>query len=311
VTLFASGDSVTRGRLAACAPRAQRLDGVRDPLPQLLVMLERVLQREHEFDVLHFHTEPLAHFPLFRGLRGKTVTTLHGRLDAPELQPLFREFGDMPVVSISDAQRAPAPGMNWLATVYHGLSPDVCPFNPSPRGRYFAFLGRVSPEKGLDRAIGIARRAGAPLRIAAKVDPVDEAYFANQIVPLLGGDIEFIGELSEREKPRFLGNAMALLFPIDWPEPFGLAMIEAMSCGTPVLAWARGSVPEIVQDGASGFVVDSVDAAVARARSIAALDRMRVRRSFEKRFLAARMAQDYLSVYRSMGRRALTATHEA
>jgi glycosyltransferase involved in cell wall biosynthesis len=311
VTLFASGDSVTRGRLAACAPRAQRLDGVRDPLPQLLVMLERVLQREHEFDVLHFHTEPLAHFPLFRGLRGKTVTTLHGRLDAPELQPLFREFGDMPVVSISDAQRAPAPGMNWLATVYHGLSPDVCPFNPSPRGRYFAFLGRVSPEKGLDRAIGIARRAGAPLRIAAKVDPVDEAYFASQIVPLLGGDIEFIGELSEREKPRFLGNAMALLFPIDWPEPFGLAMIEAMSCGTPVLAWARGSVPEIVQDGASGFVVDSVDAAVARARSIAALDRMRVRRSFEKRFLAARMAQDYLSVYRSMGRRALTATHEA
>jgi len=311
VTLFASGDSVTRARLAACAPRAQRLDGVRDPLPQLLVMLERVLQREHEFDVLHFHTEPLAHFPLFRGLRGKTVTTLHGRLDAPELQPLFREFRDMPVVSISDAQRLPAPNMNWLATVYHGLSPDVCPFNPSPRGRYFAFLGRVSPEKGLDRAIEVARRAGARLRIAAKVDSADEAYFAGQIVPLLGGDIEFIGELSEREKPRFLGNATALLFPIDWPEPFGLAMIEAMSCGTPVLAWARGSVPEIVQDGASGFVVDSVDAAVARARSIAALDRMQVRRSFEKRFLAARMAQDYLSVYRSLGRRARTATHAA
>jgi glycosyltransferase involved in cell wall biosynthesis len=311
VTLFASGDSVTRARLAACAPRAQRLDGVRDPLPQLLVMLERVLQREHEFDVLHFHTEALAHFPLFRGLRGKTVTTLHARLDAPELQPLFREFGDMPVVSISDAQRVPALNMNWLATVYHGLSPDVCPFNPVPRGRYFAFLGRVSPEKGLDRAIETARRAGARLRIAAKVDPLDEAYFASQIVPLLGGDIEFIGELSEREKPRFLGNATALLFPIDWPEPFGLAMIEAMSCGTPVLAWARGSVPEIVQDGASGFVVDSVDAAVARARSIAALDRMQVRRSFEKRFLAARMAQDYLSVYRSMGRRALTATHAA
>jgi len=195
VTLFASGDSVTEASLVACAPRAQRLDGVRDLLPQLLVMLERVLQREREFDVLHFHTEPLAHFPLFRALRGKTVTTLHGRLDTPELKPLFREFGDMPVVSISDSQRAPAQGMNWLATVYHGLSPDVCPFNPSPRGRYFAFLGRVSPEKGLDRAIGIARRAGVTLRIAAKVDAVDEPYFRNRIVPLLGRGIEFLGDV--------------------------------------------------------------------------------------------------------------------
>ena len=311
VTLFASGDSVTEASLVACAPRAQRLDGVRDLLPQLLVMLERVLKREQEFDVLHFHTEPLAHFPLFRALRGKTVTTLHGRLDTPELKPLFREFGDMPVVSISDSQRAPAQGMNWLATVYHGLSPDVCPFNPSPRGRYFAFLGRVSPEKGLDRAIGIARRAGVTLRIAAKVDAVDEPYFRNRIVPLLGPGIEFLGELSERDKPAFLGNATALLFPIDWPEPFGLAMIEAMSCGTPVLAWARGSVAEIVEDGSSGFVVDSIEAAVARVPAIAALDRRQVRRRFEKRFVASRMAQDYLSVYHSLWRRRLPLIHEA
>jgi glycosyltransferase involved in cell wall biosynthesis len=311
VTLFASGDSVTGARLAASAPRAQRLDGVRDGLPQLLVMLEHVLQREQEFDVLHFHTEPLAHFPLFRALRAKTVTTLHSRLDAPELQPLLREFVDMPVVSISDSQRAPAPGMNWLATVYHGLSPDVCPCNPSPRGRYFAFLGRVSPEKGLDRAIEIARRTGVALRIAAKVDPVDEAYFSSRIVPLLGAGIEFIGELSERDKPGFLGNATALLFPIDWPEPFGLAMIEAMSCGTPVLAWATGSVPELVEDGVTGFLVDSVDAAVDRTPAIATLDRMHVRRRFEGRFLASRMTQDYLTVYRSLGRRRLPVIHEA
>jgi len=311
VTLFASGDSVTRARLVACAPRAQRLDGVRDGLPQLLVMLERVLRRQHEFDVLHFHTEPLAHFPLFRALRAKTVTTLHGRLDPPELQPLVREFADMPVVSISDRQRAPAPGMNWLATVYHGLSPDVCPCNPSPRTRYFAFLGRVSPEKGLDRAIEIARRTGIPLRVAAKVDPADEAYFRSRIVPLLGDGIEFIGELSERDKPAFLGNATALLFPVDWPEPFGLAMIEAASCGTPVLAWARGAVPEVVEDGVTGFVVDSLDAAVAAVRAIPTLDRLQIRRRFEARFLASRMTQDYLTVYRALGRRHITAANEA
>jgi glycosyltransferase involved in cell wall biosynthesis len=311
VTLFASGDSVTRARLVACAPRAQRLDGVRDGLPQLLVMLERVLRRQHEFDVLHFHTEPLAHFPLFRALRTRTVTTLHSRLDVPELQPLIREFADMPVVSISDSQRAPAPGMNWLATVYHGLSPDVCPCNPAPRTRYFAFLGRVAPEKRLDLAIEIARRTGIPLRVAAKVDPADEAYFRSRIVPLLGGSIEFIGELSERDKPAFLGNATALLFPIDWPQPFGLAMIEALSCGTPVLAWARGAVPEVVEDGVTGFVVDSTDAAVAAARAIPTLDRMRIRQRFEARFLASRMTQDYLTVYRALGRRHITAANEA
>jgi glycosyltransferase involved in cell wall biosynthesis len=312
VTLFASGDSATRARLVACAPGALRLDAsVRDPLPHLIVMLERVRQRAHEFDVLHFHIEPLLHLPLFRPLKGKTVTTLHGRLDPPDLQPLLREFSDMPLVSVSDSQRAPAPGLNWLATVYHGLSPAVCPCNPSPKGRYFAFLGRVSPEKGLDRAIEIARRAGVALRIAAKVDPADEAYFRSRIVPLLGGRIEFIGELDEREKPAFLGNALALLFPIDWPEPFGLAMIEAMSCGTPVLAWPRGAVREIVEDGRTGFIVDSIDAALAKLPALCALDRTQVRRRFEGRFVASRMAHDYLSVYRSLGRPQLTEAYEA
>jgi glycosyltransferase involved in cell wall biosynthesis len=312
VSLFASGDSVTRARLVACAPRALRLDSsVRDPVPHLLVMLERVRQRAHEFDVLHFHIDPLLHFPLFRGLKEKTVTTLHGRLDLPDLQPLFREFSDMPVVSISDSQRAPARGMNWLATVYHGLSPDVCPCNPSPKGQYFAFLGRVSPEKGLDRAIEIARRAGVHLRIAAKIDSVDEPYFRSRIVPLLGGRIEFVGEVDEREKPAFLGNALGLFFPIDWPEPFGLAMIEAMSCGTPILAWPNGAAPEIVEDGRSGFLVDSIDAAVAKLPALKALDRIQVRRRFEARFAASRMAQDYLGVYRALGRRELTAPHEA
>jgi glycosyltransferase involved in cell wall biosynthesis len=311
VTLFASGDSSTRARLVAGAPRALRLDpAVRDPLPHLLVMLEHVRRRAHEFDVLHFHTEPLVHFPLFRTLNGKTVTTLHGRLDSPDLQPLLREFRDMPAVSISDSQRAPARGMNWLATVYHGLSPDVCPCNPVPRGQYYAFLGRVSPEKGLDRAIEIARRAGVKLRIAAKVDSVDEPYFRSRILPLLGGAIEFVGELEERDKPGFLGNARGLLFPIDWPEPFGLAMIEAMSCGTPVLAWPNGSAPEIVEDGVTGFLADSIDAAVSKLPALAALDRTRVRARFEERFAASRMAQDYLRLYRSLRHRQPTPAHE-
>jgi glycosyltransferase involved in cell wall biosynthesis len=311
VTLFASGDSATRARLVACAPHALRLDpAVRDPLPHLLVMLERVRQRAHEFDVLHFHTEPLVHFPLFRALKGKTVTTLHGRLDSPDLQPLLREFSDMPAVSISDSQRAPARGMNWLSTVYHGLSPDVCPCNPVPRGQYYAFLGRISPEKGLDRAIEIARRAGVKLRIAAKVDAADEPYFRSRIVPLLGGGIEFAGELAERDKPGFLGNASGLFFPIDWPEPFGLAMIEAMSCGTPVLAWPKGSAPEIVEPGVTGFLVESTDAAVSKVPALAALDRAQVRRRFEARFTASRMAQAYLAVYRSLGREQLKKIYE-
>jgi glycosyltransferase involved in cell wall biosynthesis len=306
VTLFASGDSSTSARLIASAPRALRLDtSAKDPMPHLVMMLERVRQLAHEFDVLHFHVENV-HLPMFRTLARKTLTTLHGRLDFPELPALYREFREMPLVSISDSQRRALPTANWAGTVYHGLAAEVCPLNPSPPrgpGRYFAFLGRVSPEKGLERAIEIARRAGVRLRIAAKIDAPDERYFRERITPLLRSPlIEFLGEVDERGKPAFLGNAAALLFPIDWPEPFGLAMIEAMSCGTPVIAWPNGSVPEIVDEGVTGFVVDSVDKAVSAAQKVPLLDRVRVRARFEQRFSASRMARDYLAVYRSLGR---------
>ncbi len=309
VTLFASGDSETSAELVECAPRAQRLDAeVRDPLPQLALMLELVRARAHEFDVLHFHLEHL-HLPLFRPLARKTLTTLHGRLDAPGLADLYRAFADMPLVSISNAQRAPLPFAHWAGTVYHGLAAEVCPFNPAPRGGYVAFLGRASPEKGLERAIEIARRAGVRLRIAAKVDRADDDYFRERIKPQLGQPgIEFIGEVNEAQKPAFLGNASALLFPIDWPEPFGLAMIEAMSCGTPVVAWPRGSVPEIVENGVTGLVADSVEAAADALAAAGRLDRARVRSRFEQRFSARRMAGDYLALYRALGRqRALSA----
>ena len=304
VTLFASGDSETSAKLVACSRRALRLDpSVKDPLAHLTLMLERVRSRAQEFDILHFHLEHL-HFPLFRSVARKTVTTVHGRLDLPELPPLYREFSDMPLVSVSNAQRAPVPFANWVGTVHHGLAREVCPFNPAPRGGYFAFLGRVSPEKGLERAIEIARRAGARLRIAAKVDPADEEYFRSEIMPLVATPgVEFVGELTEAQKPAFLGNATALIFPIDWPEPFGLAMIEAMSCGTPVIAWPQGAVPEVVEHGRTGFVVDSIDAALAALERAPRLDRLAVRSRFEERFSAARMAQDYLSVYRALARR--------
>jgi glycosyltransferase involved in cell wall biosynthesis len=303
VTLFASGDSQTSARLVSCAPRALRLDPqVKDALPHHVLMLERVRQRAHEFDVLHFHLENL-HLPLFRPLARKALTTMHGRLDIPDLAPLYREFDDMPLVSISDSQRKPLPSAQWIGTVHHGLSADVCPFNPAPRGAYFAFLGRVSPEKGLDRAIEIARRAGVTLRIAAKVDMADERYFRERIAAQLNAPgVEFIGELDEGHKPAFLGNATALLFPIDWPEPFGLAMIEAMSCGTPVIAWPHGSVPEIVEHGVSGFLVDSIEEAVTAVRHIGRIDRRKVRSRFDERFTASRMAHDYLAVYRALGR---------
>jgi glycosyltransferase involved in cell wall biosynthesis len=304
VTLFAAGDSETSAKLVACAPRAQRLDAsLKDPLAHLTLMLEQVRSRAHEYDVLHFHIESL-HLPLFRPMARKTVTTLHSRLDCAELVALYREFADMPVVSISASQRAPLPFANWVGTVYHGLAREVCPFNPAPRGNYFAFLGRVSREKGLERAIDIARRANVRLRIAAKIDRVDEDYFNEEIAPLLSAPgIEFVGEVNEAQKPAFLGNATALLFPIDWPEPFGLAMIEAMSCGTPVIAWRNGSVPEVVEDGRTGLIVASTEEAVAAVGRVARLDRLAVRERFEERFSAARMAQDYLAVYRALGRR--------
>ena len=304
VTLFASGDSQTSARLVACAPRALRLDPrVRDPLPHHLLMIERVRSRAHEFDVLHFHVEHV-HLPLFRPFARKSVTTLHGRLDLPDLPALYQEFDDMPLVSISDAQRKPLPQANWVGTVYHGLPDAVCPFNPAPRGPYLAFLGRVSPEKGIERAIEIARRAAQPLRIAAKIDQSEEGYWRSRIAPLLSGPlVHFLGEVNEEDKPALLGNATALLFPIDWPEPFGLAMIEAMSCGTPVIAWPNGSVPEIIEHGVTGFIVDSIEKAVAAVHEAPRLDRAQVRRRFDERFSASRMARDYLSVYRSLARR--------
>jgi len=308
VTLFASGDSETSARLIACAPRALRLDAaVKHPLAPVTLMLEKVRQHAAEFDVLHFHIDHL-HLPLFRPLARRTVTTMHGRLDCAELAPLYGEFTDMPLVSISDGQRKALPSANWVGTVYHGLAREVCPFNPAPRGGYFAFLGRVSPEKGLERAIEIAQRAKVRLRIAAKLDREDEDYFKGRLEPLFGlPGIEFIGEVTEAQKPAFLGNATALLFPIDWPEPFGLAMIEAMSCGTPVIAWRNGSVPELVDHGRTGLVVESIEEAVAAVEKAARLDRLAVRERFEERFSAARMAQDYLAVYRALARRRVAA----
>ena len=302
VTLFASGDSSTAARLVACAPRALRLDPrVRDPLPHHLLQLERVRARAAEFDVLHFHVEHL-HLPLFRPMAAKTLTTLHGRLDLPDLPPLYREFDELPLVSISNAQRQALPGARWAATVYHGLAEGVCPFNPVPRGGYLAFLGRISPEKGVERAVAIARRAGMRLRIAAKVDRgADERYWRERVAALIdGSQVEFMGEVGEAQKPVFLGNAAALLFPIDWPEPFGLAMIEAMSCGTPVIGWANGSVPEVIDHGVTGLIVNSVEEAANAVPQALRMDRAAVRRRFDERFSAARMARDYLAVYRTL-----------
>src|ERR1700760_4142850 len=288
VTLFASGDSQTEAKLRAACDRALRLDSrCRDPLPHHLVMLNRVARSAEEFDIIHFHVDFL-HFPLFARLQGKTLTTAHGRLDLPDLPPLFHEFKMMPLVSISDAQRAPVPWANWQGTVHHGLPTDL--YLPGRGdGGYLAFIGRISPEKGVEKAINIARRAGIPLKIAAKVDKPDLDYYNAKIKRLLKEPgVEFIGEIGDRDKGEFLGRAIALLFPIDWPEPFGLVMIEAMANGTPIIAFRRGSVPEIVDEGVTGFIVDSVDAAVAAVPRAAALDRSRVRRCFEKRFSVER-----------------------
>jgi glycosyltransferase involved in cell wall biosynthesis len=300
VTLFASGDSITAANLLPCVPKALRLDtSVVDSIPYYMLMLDRVRQRADEFDVLHFHIDQFQ-FPLFRSIAGRTVTTLHGRQDLPDLLPLYLGFDDMPLVSISNDQRRPVPNANFAATVYHGLPVDL--HRPTARrGNYVAFLGRISPEKRPDRAIAIARALRIPLKIAAKVDRVDEAYFRTTIEPLLDGvGVEFIGEINEQQKTQFLGEAQALLFPIDWPEPFGLSMIEAMSCGTPVLGFRCGSVPEIIDDGVTGAIVDTMEQAVAALPSVIALDRAKVRQRFEQRFSATRMAKDYVGVYRSL-----------
>jgi glycosyltransferase involved in cell wall biosynthesis len=300
VTLFASGDSQTSAKLEPMWPKALRLDGrVCDPFALHLVMLERVRQLAPEFDLLHCHLDYYP-FSLFSRQPTPFVTTLHGRLDLPEHQPVFNTFPDIPVVSISDAQRLPVPQAGWIRTVYHGLPDQLLtprPVEPS----YLAVLGRIAPEKRVDRAIAIARRAGLPLKIAAKVDKVDREYFETEIRPLLAGPgIEFIGEINDAQKSEFLSGALALLMPIEWPEPFGLVMIEAMACGAPVLAYRRGSVPEIVEDGLTGFVVDDDASAVAAIDPLLRLPRAKIRKRFEQRFTARRMAEDYLDVYSTL-----------
>jgi glycosyltransferase involved in cell wall biosynthesis len=297
VTLFASGDSKTRARLIAGCPKALRLaEKIRDPLGYHLCMLDEVMRRADEFDVIHSHADYLA-YPFLAHCRTASVSTLHGRLDLDDLEPIYRRFTDLPVVSISDAQRRPLPRCNWMRTVHHGLPLEELRFRPEPLG-HLAFLGRVSVEKRVDRAIEIARRSGLPLRIAAKIDPADRGYYESVVEPLLGDPhIEFIGEIGAEQKSDFLGSARALLFPIDWPEPFGLVMIEAMACGTPVIAFRGGSVAEVVKDGVSGFVVDSVDEAVEAVTRVSELDRRECRAWFEERFHVGRMVDEYLEVY--------------
>ena len=297
VTLFASGDSVTSARLRPMAPRALRFEpNLRDPMAAHALMLEEVYRSADQFDVLHFHLDYTT-YSLFSRQKTPFVTTLHGRLDLPEIGPVYDRFSDVPVVSISDAQRRPLPQANYVATVYHGLPVDL--LTPQPvKPRYLAFLGRISPEKAPDRAIRIARRAGIPLKIAAKVDRVDEEYFCAKIRPMIDGrHVEMIGEIGDAAKPEFLSGAHALLLPIDWPEPFGLVMIEAMACGTPVIAFPAGSVPEVVEDGLTGFVVPNEAAAVAAVGRLPSLSRSAIRRRFETRFSAGRMAADYVTVY--------------
>ncbi len=299
VTLFASGDPETQAELVPSAPRALRLAESRDPLSYHMIQLDQVLARADEFDLIHFHTDYIQ-YPAARWLKTPHVTTLHGRLDLADLWPLYDHFRDAPVVSISDAQRKPIPFANWQGTVYHGLPEALYRFEPQP-GDYLAFLGRMSPEKRPDRAIEIALQAGLPLLMAAKVDAADRDYFETHIKPLLAHPlIDFIGEIDDRDKQEFLGKARALLFPIDWPEPFGLVMIEAMACGTPVIAFRNGSVPEVMEDGRSGFVVDDIDQAVTAVQRLDSLSRRECRAVFEERFSASAMARSYTQVYQRL-----------
>ncbi len=302
VTLFASGDSVTNARLVPVCKRALRLDSdCIDPLPHHVLMLEQVFSQAREFDLIHFHTD-YVHFPLSRREQTPCVSTLHGRLDLPDLVPIYENFREVPLVSISDRQRLPFAWVNWQGTVHHGLPRGAFAFVDGNSG-YLAFLGRISPEKGVDQAIEIAKRSGRVLKIAAKVDRADREYFEKVIKPLLDHPlVEFIGEIGSAEKNAFLGNAAALLFPINWPEPFGLVMIEALACGTPVIAYPFGSVPEIVADGTAGFIVPDVDSAVDAVERIGEIDRRNCRKHFEQHFTAERMAQNYLDIYKRLRR---------
>lgn len=300
VTLFASGDSATKARLIAPCRRALRLDKTSiDQMAHHILMLDQVFRGAAQFDIIHFHIDYL-HFPLSRRQRTPHVTTLHGRLDIPDLVPLYKEFRDMPVISISDSQREPLPWINWQGTVYHGLPGDLYTFQEEP-GKYLAFLGRISPEKRVDRAIQIAKKVGMEIKIAAKVDATDREYFEEMIKPLLNDPwTDYIGEIGEGEKDEFLGKAYALLFPIDWPEPFGMVMIEAMACGTPVIAYNQGSVPEVIEEGVTGFIVENLEEAVRAVKMVPSLSRKWCRQVFEERFSASRMASDYLTVYNQL-----------
>ncbi len=299
VTLFASGDSRTSAHLVAVCESALRLSKVQNSTVWHLVMLEALYRRAADFDIIHFHCDHL-HYSWARRSPVPTLTTLHGRQDLPDLVPLYREFHDIPLASISDDQRRPLPWLNWRGTVHHGLPKNFLKQGDGGGG-YLAFLGRLSPEKRVDRAIEICRRTGIPLKIAAKCDPADQDYFATVVRPLLTHPlVEWIGEIGEAEKQDFLGNALALLFPIDWPEPFGLVMIEAMACGTPTIAWLNGSVPEVLDQGISGFLVTSVEQAAAAVGRCREFDRSRCRALFEQRYSASRMAADYLALYREL-----------
>ncbi len=302
VTLFASADTRTRARLVPMREQALRLDPapLKSDLACHMVLLQEVRRQAGDFDVLHFHID-LLHFPFFADLAERTLTTLHGRLDLKDLPEAYAEWKQFPLASISRHQRTPLPFARWHGTVHHGLDPALYPFQPQATGGYLAFLGRISPEKRPDRAIEIATRAGLPLKIAAKVDAADKEYFRERIRPLLNHPlVDFIGEIGDAEKPAFLGGARALLFPIDWPEPFGLVLIEAMACGTPVIAWRCGSVPEVVDHGVSGLIVGNEDEAIAAVHQIEALDRNEVRATFDRRFSAATMAKAYVELYRRL-----------
>jgi glycosyltransferase involved in cell wall biosynthesis len=307
VTLFASADASTKAHLVSLRDQAIRLDPhpLKSDLAAHLTMLDEVRRRADAFDVVHFHVD-LLHFPFFADMASRTVTTLHGRLDIKDLAGAYQRWPEYPLVSISDSQRQPLAFANWISTVHHGLPENLYRFSPQARGGYLAFLGRISPEKRPDRAIAIAKRAGIPLKIAAKVDAVDLAYYHDVIRPMTDDPlIEYIGEIGDHQKSSFLGNALALLFPIDWPEPFGLVMIEAMACGTPVIAWNCGSVPEILRDGVTGRVVGSEDEATKAVGHVAALDRQRIRHEFERHFSSTAMANNYLRVYRRLAGRAI------
>ena len=299
VTLFASGDSVTTASLIPACRQALRLDPtVGDPTLYHLIQIDQVMRRQPSFDIIHFHADNL-HYPLIRHLRVPALTTLHGRLDLPDLGPFYDVFSKVPVSSISHYQRRPLPHLNWLGTVHHGL-PEGLLRPGAGSGGYFAFLGRICPEKGVDRAVAIARRAGFPLKVAAKIDDKDRDYF-HQVRGLFEPSaVDYIGEIGEGEKSAFLGDALALIFPIDWTEPFGLVMIEAMACGTPVLAFRRGAVPEIIEDGVNGVVVEDVEQAVASVGRLLAIPRSRCRNRFLSHFCASRMASTYLGLYRRL-----------